>query len=58
MAKVKASRMGGGKGEGKVIHKCPTCNSEAKPVMLMPGRKIYFKCENSHEIVKGQTVKS
>ena len=46
-------------------HYCPTCigdakeltaDMEAKPVMLMPGRRMRFSCKAEHRITRKGTV--
>lgn len=46
-------------------HYCPTCigdakeltvDMETKPVMMMPGRRIFFNCQAGHRNTRGQTV--
>ena len=46
-------------------HYCPTCvgdakeltsDMEAKPVMLMPGRRMRFHCKAGHSNTRGGTV--
>ena len=54
--------MGGNKisnfGRPDVIkkHYCPNHDSEAKPVMQIPGRKMVFRCDKGCYLSKKETV--
>ncbi len=46
-------------------HYCPECKGdskeftqdmEMKPTMIMPGRRMIFKCKNGHEMSKSGTI--
>ena len=44
-------------------HYCPECRAkneaepqEMKPVMLMPKKKIVFRCTLGHQALRGQTI--
>lgn len=46
-------------------HYCPICmkdttettpEMEAKPIMMMPGRRMFYDCKNGHRHTRDQTI--
>jgi hypothetical protein len=66
MAGVKGAKLAARAGkEGPRKHYCPTCigdadeitsEMEAKPVMVFPKSRMFFKCRAEHMWKRGQTI--
>lgn len=66
MAGAKGAKLAARTGRtGPRRHYCPTCigdseeitsEMEAKPIMFMPGSRMFFKCNSGHQWSRRQTV--